>query len=245
MSDFLVNFINDGESKTTLKSGGPKSGGPKSGGPKSGEFKTEKPKTTIQKSSIPRSPTSSDAKNFNKTDDTLYIKFTAKTGEEIISVGRFKKNSTVLFNKSVIFYGPSGSGKTTLMKDYMYIMRKVFPIVFAFVPTNCEKHDFDRLIPTPLIFEEFGLNDIKNIYNRQQAAAFIYNTANDLNILYKLFQRVADVRARQYLDRIMLLKKKCSRKIEEQYASELTLRKNKLDEVEEIFKDKLINYYKY
>jgi len=148
-------------------------------------------------------------------------------------------------NKSVIFYGPSGSGKTTLMKDLMYITRYLYPLVFAFAPTNYEKHDFDKLIPTPMIFEDFGLKDIKNIFNRQRAAASIYNTANDLAVLNKLFQRIADRRAYSFLERMKTLKKKIGRQIESQYSDEPAVKKVKLEEIEDNFKMKLIKFYKH
>ena len=234
MSDFLVNFIKDDKKK-----------------PKEGTgisfIDNDEPALSneIPAGKAPKTQKGKESGKFLKTDDAIHVKFKPRgQAEENLVIPRLKKGLLTFLNKSVIFYGPSGSGKTILMKDYMYIMRKLFPIVFAFAPTNYEKHDFDKVVPIPLVFEEFGLADIKNVYQRQRAAASIYNTANDLAVLKSLFHKVADARARQFAGRMMVLREKARKQTEETYASDVAIRKAKIEEIEDMFKNKLIRFFK-
>jgi hypothetical protein len=131
-------------------------------------------------------------------DDQKAIKVVYKSrgrGEETIDVPLFPSDPYALYNKSAIFYGGSGSGKTTLIRHFMYNMKGLFPYVVAFAPTNFEKHDYDRHIPRQLIYEEFGMDDIKQIYLRQRAASSIVAQTKNKEIIRLLFLRCRDLSA--------------------------------------------------
>jgi hypothetical protein len=213
MSDFLVGFVNEDEDILS---------------------KYEKPEKEKDR-----------AKNeADFTKKTNVIKLTAKIGKatEDIVLTPLKKSPFLFLNKSVIFYGPSGSGKTYAIYHFMYIMRKLFPTCFVFAPTEGEKGDFSKHVPFPLIYEEFGINEIRNIYLRQKSATSVYNAANDLEILNGLFLKVANSHAKRYLKKIMSLKHVVKNKVNE--TKDADVRKAKLEELEDIFKRNVINFYK-
>lgn len=180
-----------------------------------------------------------------RVDDTIHVVVKMRGHQDVaIDVPRFKKSATLMLNKSAIFYGSSGTGKTILMKDFMFLMRKLFPIVFVFAPTNYEKNDFAKILPSPLIYEDFGIDDIRRIYLRQREAARHYNNANKIDVLRNLFSRIADKKSQQFIDRLELLREKAQQKIEETYSTDLAVRREKLEEINDLFHAKITQFYK-
>lgn len=179
---------------------------------------------------------------FMKTDDSIKVEVRiGKTVEEIV-ITKLKKSQFLFLNKSIIFYGPSGSGKTFAMYYFMYMMRKLFPIVFVFAPTEGEKGDFGKHVPLPLVYEDFGIKEIRNIYLRQKSATSVYNAANDLDVLHSLFMKVANHTAKRYYKKLKDLQSAAKRKIEHTYTGDL--RKVKMEETSELFRRSIVSFYK-
>lgn len=182
---------------------------------------------------------------FYKKKDNIHVMFSYRgQDQEEIIMAPLRKSPMLFLNKSVIFYGPSQSGKTTAIYNYMYLMRSLFPAVFVFAPTNEEKHDFDKVVPTPLIYDDFGIKEIRNIYMRQRAATNIYNTANDPATLYRLFMRVSTANSREFYKQLEMMRVKALRKASQIY-KDGAVRRAKTDEIEELFKNKTVRFYKH
>jgi hypothetical protein len=162
---------------------------------------------------------------------------------EEIEVPWFTKNINMIKNRSIIFYGPSGSGKTALIYDFMYRARYSFPKVMIFAPTNREKKDYEGIVPKQLIYEEFEISDIKNIYDHQRAAAAAFNTANQLEVLEKLYERVATQAHRQYIATICRQKQHAEHEVTRVFTDPAE-RKAKLEELETMHKNQLVAFYK-
>lgn len=182
---------------------------------------------------------------FINKDDSLKVMFKPdkKLPEEEIIIPMFKPSPRYLINKGIILYGPTESGKSTIFREFAFLTKDYFPIVFAFAPTNAETHSYDRIIPAPLVFEDITLKQIGEIYTRQKMAAEIYNNANNLNTLNSLFLKVANAKSKMFLEKLLYYKSKAIKEVEEQYESPIE-QKQKKDEIEEIFKEKLIKFYK-
>jgi len=234
MSDFLVNFVNDDSGISTPKENVGIS------------FIDNAPSVSrsFGRNTVHPSPSKSTAAKFYKKDDNLHVIFRYRgQPEEEIIIQPIRKTNMIFLNKSVIFYGPSGSGKTTAIYNYMYIMFDIFPTVFIFAPTENQKGDFGKHVPAPLIFEEFGIKNIRDIYLRQKAATSIYNNANNLKVLHGLFMRVANAKAKQFQKKLVLLREKAKHQAASMY-TDLGARKAKLEEIDDMFKYKLIRFYK-
>lgn len=214
MSDFLCNFIVD-------------------------EIGTKRP--VVNTAAPVRSPAGRVETKYKKDDSVKIIFRTRGAQDEEITIPRFTRSKNNLINKSIILYGPSGSGKSTIIRDFMHEVRKAFPLVMGFVPTNAEKHDYDAMIPRPFVHEEFGLKEIKEVYTRQKTMTEIYNNANNIKTLNKLFERVANRRAQMFLDKMKHLRDKALRESDQGTLSEKSQRRT---EIEDIFKERLARFYK-
>lgn len=231
MSDFLADFLKNDDSKNNNSDR------------KKLTDKKNKRNESSDESTISDNDSNIDYKYLNK-DETIKVRFVYKNITEEIIVPKFKNTYLALINKSIILYGPSGTGKTVIVKDFMHFVKKQFPIVFAFVPTNEQKHDYDSLIPKQLVFEEFGLKEIKDIYLRQKAISEIYNIANNINTLNLLFIRIASPKAKIFLRKLLYIKHKALKEADKINGDASTIKRKK-DEIEEIFKEKVIKFYKY
>jgi predicted DNA binding protein len=224
MSDYLKTFVDDD--------------------PKSGIsfIDNHKPRGTVGTPAV--APTLSRESFINK-DDSLHVQYQYKKGDPIeeIIVPRLKKSLNTILGKSTILYGPTKTGKTVITLDFMYLMRHIFPFVFVFSPTGNETKDYEGIIPKALIYNDFGLKHIKAIYDRQKAASSIYREANELKVLNTLFMRIASAPAKMFLKRILTLKSKAIAEAESKCQT-LGDKKKKRDEIEEIFSEKLIKFYK-
>jgi len=162
---------------------------------------------------------------------------------ETLKIPKFIPDSKKLIDKSVIFYGPSGSGKTQIIYDFMYELRDYFPKVIVFAPTNREKRDYDGYVPTELIYEDFGLEEIKTVYESQRAAARAYNIANDLKILQQLANKVMTVPQKTFLRNLLFKKNKALEQIN-MTIKELPKRKAAIKQLEEAHEKHLIKFFK-
>jgi len=122
-------------------------------------------------------------------------------------------------------------------------MRDIFPLVFVFAPTENQKGDFSKHVPEPMIFEEFSVKEVRNIYLRQKAATTIYNLANNLKVLHGLFVKVANSTARKFQAKLVQLREQAKLQTDEMY-SDIGVKRSKIEEIEELFKYKLIRFYK-
>lgn len=181
---------------------------------------------------------------FFKKDDSITVKLNIRGNAiEKITVPKWKLNPEQLINRGIILYGPTGSGKTRIIREFMSITKRYFPIVIVFAPTNMEKHDYDNLVPKQLIHEDLKLDYIQEIYNRQRSTTEIYNNSNNLNILNKLFMKVANIKNRQYYDKLLSFKKNSISEVDRKI-DDSEQRRQKLEEIESIFEKKLISFYK-
>ena len=185
-----------------------------------------------------------DTKFLNK-DDSLRVVFrpNKKLPDEELVIPKFKPTPQYLINKGIIIYGPTETGKSTIFREFAYLTKDYFPIVFAFAPTNAETHNYDHIIPAPLVFEDITLKQINEIYSRQKIASEIYGNANDLKTLNTLFLKVANARSKMYLEKLLYFKERAIKEADSKYEN-LSEKKQKKDEIEEIFKEKLIKFYK-
>jgi hypothetical protein len=206
---------------------------------------TKKPPTPGSRRSTPKAAARPAPKKYvNPNLNSLKAHLKARGfPEEDILIPKYDKSIYNFLNKSSVFYGPSDTGKTVLINDFMYRMKHLFPRVVVFAPTNHEKHDYDGIVPTGLIFEEFTLENIKELYEQQRAAASVYNNANDLKVLHGLFKKVATRKSTHHLEELLKMKKRALIDVEKNSKDVAELKK-KRGEVKDLIKSRLIDFYK-
>lgn len=166
-----------------------------------------------------------------------------KNVTEEITVPFYEIKPEKIINYSSIFYGPSETGKSFLINDIMYTFKHYFPTVFVFCPTNMEKHDYDKTIPYALIYEEVTLDKIKDIYERARASASIYNNANELSILYKLFKLVCTQKSMEHYKTIKATQSKAISDIKKNFKNPAEVSKN-IDLVNEMANEQIRIHFK-
>ena len=133
----------------------------------------------------------------NNVDALLYNKYSKKDIDLSVFVSTKQKTETlkipkftpldIIVNKSVIIYGESGTGKTQIIRDIMYRNIDAFFDGVVFCPTNQSNGDYTGYFPKPLIYEEFNLEHITEVYSRQEARTNRYKSANNSEKLEELF----------------------------------------------------------
>jgi hypothetical protein len=113
----------------------------------------------------------------------------------------------------------------------------------VFAPTNREKRDYEGIVPKELIYEEFDLSDIKNIYENQRAAAHAYNTANNLTTLKKLFERVATPLQKQHIIKLEAQKQRAEQEVKK-VIKKPDVRKTRLTELDGRHNTNIKNFYR-
>ncbi len=184
-------------------------------------------------------------KKYNLSDQPIRVNIPGKRGvqAETIDIPMFNKDIEKIKDKSIIFYGPSGTGKTTIVYDLMFRSQYLYPRVVVFAPTNAEKRDYEGIIPGCLVYEEFTIETIREVYDQQRAAATVYNMANDLAVLHSLFSRVANINQKEHARRLTEKKDLAIDTIKKTITNTSTI-KSKIQEVEDSYKQMMIKFYK-
>lgn len=115
------------------------------------------------------------------------------------------KDSKQYLNRITILYGGTMSGKTTLMFDILHILKKhiMIPIIFCPTTTSDSNKTYKKSFPSSLIYREVDLEKIGSIYKKQKERAEKYKIANQMNILRKLFEKVASSSDKLISEKIM------------------------------------------
>ncbi len=101
------------------------------------------------------------------------------------------RDTNIYKDKVTLLYGDTCSGKSTILKDILYMLRDEVSIAIAFAPTDYIDKSFKNMIPEFLIFREVDVDSLKSIWEAQKKRAKKYRTANNLNVLYSLFKKIA------------------------------------------------------
>jgi hypothetical protein len=113
-------------------------------------------------------------------------------------------------NRMTIIYGRSGSGKSTLLFDILYKLRDRIPHVYVISPTNAANKAFDDYIASQCIMSgtdtEKTIAFLQNFVTRQRDLTSLYNDANNIVFLKKVFDRLYDTDEAAKIDFLERLK---------------------------------------
>jgi hypothetical protein len=120
-----------------------------------------------------------------------------------IRVKFLEKEASYYLNKSTILFGASDSGKSTILIEILYLLKEHVPNIFVFAPTADSNNAFTDIVPSHLIYKEVNIDILNAIYNRQQAATKMYHTVNDIQVLKKLYNMVANEKS-QHAEKVII-----------------------------------------
>jgi len=112
-----------------------------------------------------------------------------------VRVNVLEKSYKHFLNKNTILFGASNSGKSTILMEILYLLKDHVPNIFVFSPTADSNAAFDGVVPNPVIYTSIDIKALNSIYERQQGASLIYTKVNNINMLRKVFNIVADQNA--------------------------------------------------
>lgn len=169
-----------------------------------------------------------------------------KNGKVIktMEIPKFDMKASAFMRKSTVLYGTSGSGKTYLIRDIMYLLRDKFARVWVFCPTNAQNQMYTGIVPNPLIYETVTLQAISDIYEFQKVARQIYETANKIETLRKLFMRIPNnEKAVLFEHKLLQAREEAMQKMRQMFPDPVK-QEEKADKIKEIMLEKLRFHYK-
>lgn len=198
-----------------------------------------------EKSGVKQPSKKEENKKYRVTENNLkaVVKLRGKQDREYI-IPEFKLDDVDKFmDRSTVLYGVSGSGKTVSAKDIMFRMKDLFPRVYIFAPTNESTGDYDGVVEKAMIYEKVTLEKISDIYEYAKMAKSIYENANNLKILDKLFLRVASTKAKVHLRRMLDAYEKCLKRVTKQ-EDDVGKRRDAKKHLKDKFDNMLRRFYK-
>lgn len=104
----------------------------------------------------------------------------------------FKISADKFLNKSCIIYGGSKSGKTIMLKDILFHLKDQVFYIIAIAGQEGQNHAYEGIIPPNAIYTKTDVKFLEKLYERQEMATSKYDTATNLDILKKLYDRCND-----------------------------------------------------
>lgn len=111
-------------------------------------------------------------------------------------------------HKTTALFGPSATGKTTIIREILFILKDVIPILVVIAPSDQSNESYSGVAPTQCIHDKFDIDIIRRVYERQKIACKVYNTANKLDNLMTLFKLIPNRKKEMYIISIIIRKYK-------------------------------------
>ena len=113
--------------------------------------------------------------------------FTCQNGEQI---PYYQKNVRDFLHRTTALFGPSETGKTTIIREILFLLKDVIPILVVIAPSDQSNEAYSSVVPPQCIHDDFNIDVIKKVYERQKIACKVYNDVNRLELLMSLFKMV-------------------------------------------------------
>lgn len=100
------------------------------------------------------------------------------------------KKHDLFLDKTTLIYGRTNSGKTTIIDEIMYLCKNYITVPFVITQSNVSKSAFDGKVPSHCIKTGINKEWIESFLNNQKGRAMVYNTANKMETLKLLFDKI-------------------------------------------------------
>jgi len=182
---------------------------------------------------------------------------------------QLRLSTSNLVNKSIALYGPSKSGKTYFTKNVLDIIRDEVDTAILVSPTEPSNQSFANYIPQPMIHFQMSIPNPKNpqdlskritgtpgtlgfinmVWDRQKLLTEIYERANRLRVLQRLFERLPPkVQAQastECIGRIGDIHEKTLHKLLQRFRRDTTKLNDETEKLRKKHEDALCSAYKH
>jgi len=111
-------------------------------------------------------------------DDGTYLKWFSKTYKKYI-------------NKTIVIYGKRKSGKSVIVDEIMYVCRNHIAFIYVIAKSVTSNNPYLGKVPKNCIKANITKEWLEDFLKYQQNRAYIYNTANDMKYLKKVFNKIS------------------------------------------------------
>lgn len=179
-------------------------------------------------------------------------------------INKLKSEASLYLDKTILLYGPSGSGKTVIIKHIMYTLKNYIEQCLIMSPSEPTNHSFEGVVPPQLLHFTFPSPDpkakktkksvmeasikfLEDIWARQEMMAAIYNKANNINVLKRLYARLPNSITSDWnavIDELDIKRSSTIKQIKKQYSSDVSYAQKEIGVVNEKFDQLVCKIYR-
>lgn len=165
----------------------------------------------------------------------------ADDGElEFIKLDDYK----LFLDKTTVLYGQSKTGKSTILIHILHTLKPHIDQIVVFSPSDRVNKTFSKgIVPIPLIHYDVDVRLLKDIWDRQEVMGAVYQQANDIRVLKKLFDRLNLPHVRAKIAEAERARDSTIASIKQQYVDSGIV-EAKVNAVDEKFNELLLVIYK-
>lgn len=157
-----------------------------------------------------------------------------------------KKSYKNYLQQTTVIYGRTRSGKSTIIEEIMYLCRNhiATPFVICQSAISAESSSFSGKIPKNCIKSDVSPEWLESFMITQKGRTAIYNIANDMIVLKSTFDKIKTINEERIENEIKIKTTRFIQSIEKNTNVDYDAKKEKVAEVQNIQKEKLIDLYK-
>jgi molybdopterin-guanine dinucleotide biosynthesis protein len=146
-------------------------------------------------------------------------------------------------DKTTLIFGGTGSGKTTIIEEILYLLKDHVPNFLVLAP-DTSNSAYCKKLPMRCIKDDLTKAKLIQLWERQRNATRLYNTANDITILERVFKKIADKQSIVLLECINRRTDQIINYIENNREYNIPQKKSQRSSVEELRNKKIKTIYK-
>jgi energy-coupling factor transporter ATP-binding protein EcfA2 len=158
-----------------------------------------------------------------------------------------EKSSSQFLNKTTILYGMTASGKSTIIAEILHLIQNYISGGYVICQSvlTVESSDFYGIFPNHCIKSSITPEWVLKFLDIQKGRASIYKTANDINNLKLVFDRIKDSKSDSFETNIIHKANDFINNITNNISIEFADKMQKCDTVKQELESNLIKLYKF
>lgn len=157
----------------------------------------------------------------------------------------FDKNYKFFLNKTTLIYGRTQSGKSTIIDEIMYLCKEHISSIFVICQSSSSSSSpYKGKVPSNCIKTKVTKEWLENLMVIQQGRAELYKTANNLDNLKKVCDRLNNTEVKRNETIINNETDKSIERVKNNNRIDFAMKKSQITHINNIRCENLINIYK-